>query len=154
MPRFSFPAFLITDLLALRRDAGRRVALMDGVVAGASGSVMLGVILGTLAKPRRPRSSGVSLSAALSATTEGQTVVNLAWTTMPGTGITYNVNRTDPGEASSEAVATALTGNTCTDDNDGDSFDSGTYTYSVDVFSGTTKITSSNQVNVSIRSSK
>lgn len=152
MAKFSVPAFVITDLLARSRHVGRRVSLMDAIVAGASGSLMLGVVLGALAKPRQRSGSGVSLSATLSTTVEGNTVVNLTWTAMPGTGITYNVNRTDPGQTSSETAATGLSANTCTDDNDGEPFDSGTYTYSIDAFSGTTKLTSSNQVNINITS--
>jgi len=140
MRKFSVPAFIITDVIGNRRHIGRRNAMLDSVIAGTAGSVTFGIILAMLSKPRQPRSAGLSLGATLSVTTEGNTVVNLAWTTLPGTAITYTLSRTDPGESASEVIASKLSGNSCSDDNDGDAFDAGTYTYSVSALSGTSTL--------------
>jgi hypothetical protein len=154
MPKFSMPAFVITDFLALRRHAGRRVALMDGVIAGASGSVMLGVILGALAKPRQ-RATGPVAPVLTAAPTivDGESVVVLIWTATPGTSITYNVNRTVVATGATSIAVSGLTSPAWEDDLDGvNVLANGQVTYSIDVFggSGTKPIVSSQPVTVPI----
>jgi len=156
MPKFSMPAFVITDLLARGRHVGRRVALMDSVIAGVAGSVTFGIILGALSKPRQGQVPTVPvLVAQPSTTTEGNTVVNLSWTAIPGTAITYNINRASGSGKPATINEDPLSTNMCTDDNSGDGLPAGTYTYTIDVLSGsnTTPIASSAPVTVTISTS-
>lgn len=127
MPKFSMPAFVITDLLARGRHVGRRVALMDSLIAGAAGSVTFGIILGALSKPRQRASSPIAPVLWITPTVEGSdSVALLTWSTTLGAA-TYNVNRTSGSTKTQPATGLEYPGFY------DDDLDSGTsYTYSVD----------------------
>jgi hypothetical protein len=153
MPKFSVPAFVITDLLTRSRKVGRRAALMDSVVAGAAGSVTLGIILGALSKPRQRATGPIApvLTAVPTIVNEASVVV-LTWTATPGTSITYSVNRSvGSGKASKAVNDEPLTSPGWEDEFDGVNVPANTQvTYTVDVFSGSgsTPIVSSAPVTV------
>jgi hypothetical protein len=104
MPNFSMPAFFITDLLGLSRRVGRQTALRDAVVAGAAGSVTLGIILGALSKPRqRAGALAAPVLTALQTTVDEDNAVVLIWTATPGAS-GYNVNQTIAGNPTVNAI--------------------------------------------------
>jgi hypothetical protein len=145
MSKFSVPAFVITDLLARSRHVGRRVALVDSLIAGAAGSVTFGVILGALAKPRqRPSGPSAPLLTAVPVDEAENSGVVLTWTATPGAG-GYNVNR-----AVGTSAAVALSSDQTELGYYDDDVTAGTsYTYSIDALdSKGNKVVSSTQVSV------
>lgn len=149
MPKFSVPAFVITDLLARSRHVGRRVALMDSLIAGAAGSLMFGVVLGALSKPRQ-RASG-SLASILSAyplvTEEDEIAVFLTWSPTPGaTG--YNVMRSEGGGApSKQNGGPVVSPNVFLDDGSTDALSSNTvYTYTINAITNSGTVPSNSVV--------
>jgi hypothetical protein len=150
MPKFSVPAFVITDLLARSRHVSRRVALMDSLVAGVAGSVTFGIILGALSKPRQR--AGASAAPLLTGyplvTEEGDIAVFLTWSAIPGaTG--YNVMRAvGSGAASQENSDLIVPPLVFLDDGTTNDLKPKTlYTYTVNAVTSTGTV-SSNSVNV------